>query len=48
MNRYARELMLLVGRTDRRRLRLGLAILTLILFVLGAGAPEGDGGWTGG
>jgi hypothetical protein len=48
MDRYTRDLMLLVGQTDRRRIRLGLAVLTLILFVLGAGAPEGDGGWTGG
>ena len=44
MNRYRSDLQLYLGRVDRRRVRLGLLVLTLILFVLGAGAPEGDGG----
>jgi hypothetical protein len=35
---------LMVGRVERRHIRLGLAILTLAFFVLGAGAPgEGCG-----
>jgi hypothetical protein len=44
MDRYYRDLMLFLGRVDRRHTRLGLLVLILILFVLGAGAPEGDGG----
>ncbi len=47
MNRYNRDFMLFLGRVDRRHVRLGLVVLTLILFVLGAGAPEGDGGASG-
>ena len=35
---------LFVGRLDRRHARLGLAVLTLVLFVLGAGAPAIGGG----
>jgi hypothetical protein len=37
----------LLGQTDERRVRVGLAVLTLVLFVLGAGAP-GAGGAHGG
>lgn len=44
MDRYYRDLMLFLGGVDRRHTRLGLMVLILILFVLGAGAPEGDGG----
>jgi hypothetical protein len=44
MNRYARDLTLLAGRADQRHVRVALLVLTLILFILGAGAPEGDGG----
>ena len=32
-----------LGRVEQRHIRLGLAVLTLILFVLGAGAPGGLG-----
>ncbi len=31
-------------KLDKKHLQLGLAVLTLILFVLGAGAPGADGG----
>jgi len=34
-----------LGRLDRRHVQLGLAVLTLILFVLGAGAPAATGGY---
>jgi hypothetical protein len=40
MKRYIRNLSLVVGQLDQRHVRLGLLVLTLILFVLGAGAPE--------
>lgn len=39
-----RNLSLFVRRLDRRHARLGLAVLTLVLFVLGAGAPAIGGG----
>jgi hypothetical protein len=39
-----RNLSLALGRVDRRYVRLGLAVLTLALFVLGAGAPSTGGG----
>jgi hypothetical protein len=35
---------LVLQRLDSRHVRLGLAVLTLVLFVLGAGAPAGGGG----
>ena len=44
MDRHQRDLQVFLGRMDRRHVRLILLILALILFVLGAGAPEGDGG----
>jgi hypothetical protein len=44
MNRYNRNFTLLLGQLDQRHVRLVLLIVTLILFVLGAGAPEGDCG----
>ena len=46
MKRNIRDLELTVGKMDQRHVRLGLAVLTLVLFVLGAGAPgqTGDGG----
>ena len=47
MNRNIRNLGLVLGGLDQRRVRLGLAVLTLALFVLGAGAP-GSGGPAGG
>ncbi len=39
-----RDFTLLVGRMDRRHIRLVLLVMTLILFVLGGGAPEDGGG----
>ncbi len=45
MKRTIRDLNLVLGRLDRRHIRLGLAVLTLTLFVLGAGAPAADGGY---
>jgi hypothetical protein len=47
MKRYIRDLGLMLARLDRRHVRLGMAVLTLVLFVLGAGAPE-DGSAGGG
>lgn len=44
MKRYVRNLTLMLGRLERRHVRLGLMILILILFVLGAGAPAASGG----
>ena len=38
------NLSLVLGHLDRRHARLGLAVLTLALFVLGAGAPAIGGG----
>jgi hypothetical protein len=37
-----------LGPVDQRRVRLALAILTLVLFVLGGGAPGAAGGSDGG
>lgn len=48
MKRYIRNLGLMLARLNQRHVRLGLAVLTLILFVLGAGAPGADGGHGGG
>ena len=44
MMRYVRNLSLAFGQLDRRHARLGLAVLTLALFVLGASAPAAGGG----
>lgn len=44
MKHEVRSLNLFVAQIDRRRVRLGLTILTLALFVLGAGAPAIGGG----
>jgi hypothetical protein len=46
MKRYVRNLNLVLGRLDQRHVRLGLLVLTLVLLVLGAGAPEDCGGHT--
>jgi hypothetical protein len=45
MKRNIRDLRLILGQLDRRHMRLGLAVLTLVLFVLGAGAPSDGGGY---
>ncbi len=42
------DLRLALGRVDQRYIRLGLVVLTVILFVLGAGAPGAMGGGGGG
>jgi hypothetical protein len=39
MKRNVNSLKLFLGQLDRRHIRLGLGVLTLALFVLGAGAP---------
>ena len=44
MKRNIGYLSLVVGRLDRRYVRFGVAVLTLALFVLGAGAPGVPGG----
>ena len=43
MKRHFQQLKLTLGQVDQRHVRIGLVVLTLILFVLGAGAP-GQGG----
>ena len=42
------NLHLMLGQVEPRHIRLGLVLLTLVLFVLGAGAPGGLGGGGGG
>jgi hypothetical protein len=44
MKHNVQNLRLILGQLDRRRVRIGLAVLTLALFVLGAGAPAIGGG----
>jgi hypothetical protein len=44
MKRYIQYLSLVLGRLDQHHIRLGLLVLTLILLVIGAGAPEDCGG----
>lgn len=44
MKRSIRDLGLTLGRLEGRHVKLGLAVLTLAVFVLGAGAPAIDGG----
>ncbi|GAP05337.1 hypothetical protein ATHL_00167 [Anaerolinea thermolimosa] len=36
---------LFITRMDGQKVRLALLILTLVLFILGAGAPEDTGGF---
>jgi hypothetical protein len=45
MKRNIRHLNLILGQLERRHMRLGLVVLTLVLFVLGAGAPAAGGGY---
>jgi hypothetical protein len=47
MKSYIREISLNLGKIDTRYIRLILALVTLILFVLGAGAPSATGGFSG-
>lgn len=44
MKRVTRDLNLTLGRLDQRHVRLGLMVLALVLFILGAGAPEAGSG----
>ena len=44
MKRTIRNLSLTLGQLDNRHVRLGLVVLSLSLFVLGAGAPTDGGG----
>jgi hypothetical protein len=48
MKHYVRNLTLVLGRLDQHHVRLGLLVLTLVLLVLGAGAPEDCSGHGGG
>lgn len=45
MKRNIRNLNPILGQLDRRHVQLGLVVLTLVLFVLGAGAPAAGGGY---
>jgi hypothetical protein len=47
MKRTIDNLLPVLGQMDQRRIRFGLMVLTLVLFVLGAGAPGADGGHGG-
>ncbi len=44
MKRNIQNLGLTLGQLDSRHVRLGLVVLSLVLFVLGAGAPLATGG----
>jgi len=44
MKRTVRNLSLTLGQLDSRHVRLGLVVLSLALFVLGAGAPMAGSG----
>lgn len=44
MKHNIHHLKVTLGRLDQRHVRLGLAVLSLVLFVLGAGAPGSGGG----
>jgi hypothetical protein len=44
MKGHIHRLRLVMGQLDQRHIRLGLAVLTLVLFVVGAGAPSSSGG----
>jgi hypothetical protein len=44
MKNFVRDINTMVCRIDRRHIQLAVLILSLSLFVLGAGAPDADGG----
>jgi len=48
MKRSISEIILIVGKIDRRHVQLALLILSLCLLVIGTGAPGGAGGGDGG
>jgi hypothetical protein len=47
MNHMSHNIKLFIGRFDHRHFQLILLIITLSLFVLGAGAPGGASGGPG-
>jgi hypothetical protein len=47
MENFVRNLSLNAAKMDSRYLRLILVVLTLIMFVIGAGAPLAGGGFGG-
>ncbi len=44
MKQQFAKLIVLSQKINRQHIQLALALIALVLFVLGAGAPE-DGGW---
>lgn len=48
MRDRVRDIGALVGTMDPRMAKLILVILSVVMFVLGAGAPGDGGGWGGG
>jgi hypothetical protein len=44
MKRNIQNLSLTLGQLDSRHVRLGLVVLSLVLLLLGAGAPLATGG----
>ena len=48
MKRFVRDLGLGLAQLDQHHVRLGMVVLTLVLFVLGAGAPQGGSAGGGG
>jgi hypothetical protein len=47
MKNRIRNLNLMAGQINQRHVRISLAVLSLVLFVLGAGAPEAGGDFGG-
>jgi hypothetical protein len=47
MKNSIQKISLSLGKIDARHIRLILALVTLILFILGAGAPSAPGGFSG-
>ena len=44
MKNHINRIQLSLGKVEQRHIRLGLAVITLVLFVIGAGAPSAAGG----
>lgn len=47
MSKLTRDASLLASKIDRRTVQLILLLISLTLFVIGAGAPMGEGGMGG-
>ncbi len=47
MKTIVRELTLAFSRVDRRTIQLIIIVLSLVMFILAAGAPAVDGGFGG-